>query len=260
MIILLHSSKTMRKTPINKEHVGQPALLEEAIKLNDYLLNLSINEISKKMSVSKKLATQTQELIHHWSDDKVIPIAAADCFLGDIYSGLQSPNWNDKQRKFANNHLYIISGLYGLLKPLDGIRPYRLEMAYKLAPGPYKDLYEYWGDKIAKLIPKSGVIINLSSIEYSKVVTPYFEKGRIISPYFMTVNKLTNEPTFVTVHSKIARGAFANWLIISEADKITDLPNFNMLGYSYSKLLSTPNKPVYICEEFQGLGLSLRLK
>ena len=260
MTILLHSSKTMRPQSKIFNKLRMPKLIEKTIILDKYLKNISTEIISEKMNVSYKLAIKTKETINSWNYKSGYERCVSDIFLGDIYSGLQSYNWNNDDLKFADKYLYILSGFYGLLSPLDGILPYRLELAYKLVPQPFKDLYEFWGDSIFKQLPKDEILINLSSIEYSKVILPFYNPNKVITPVFLTYNKHKKEPVFVVVHSKITRGAYANWMIKNRIEKVKELNNFNDLGYKYDKNLSTINQPVFICNIFNGFGLSIRLK
>ncbi len=260
MIILLHTSKTMRPPNVDAQPLPRPELLDKAVVLSNYLKSLSAEQLIKTMHVSAKLADKTHDLIAGWTDKPSAQRVAIDSFLGDIYSGLQVPDWSDTDREYGNSCLRILSGLYGVIKPLDGIHPYRLEMGYRLPSKKFANLYNYWGDSVAKSLPSSGLIINLAALEYSKVVTDYVDKARIITPSFLTLNQTTNQPTFVVVHAKIARGAFAHWLIKNRISDTTRLKGFNDLGYKYDEKLSKAGLPVFVCKNFGGLGLSLRLK
>ena len=256
--ILLHSSKTMRPVTTAILPYQRPALQDEANELADYLRSLSTVQLQKHMQLSKVKAAQTHTVLQSWTDEKSKQRAAIDAFLGDIYSGLQVQSMTEDDRSYANKHLLILSGLYGGLHALDSIHPYRLEMGYKLPAGKFSKSYDYWGDSIAKLIPESGTVINLSAVEYTKAVLPHIS-NRVITPKFMTISQKSGEPTFVTVHAKIARGAFANWLIKNRVADVSDLINFNELGYSYDPDASTDDSPVFVCANFGGLGLSVRL-
>lgn len=270
--IILHTSKTTRTPKEAIYHTAnKPILIERANQLTQYLKTLPQAQLQKTMSLSEAKAAQVHELIQ--SFDPANPtLPALDLFLGDIYSGLQAQSFTPEDREYANNHLFILSGLYGVLKALDEIQPYRLEMGYKL-PGNAHDpsqpnitsLYEFWGDKIAQQLPKNQPIINLSAVEYTKAIFPHFKHidglkdVPIISPKFLTVSPKTGEPTFVTVHAKIARGAYARWLIQHRIEDLSKLKDFKELGYRYDKTLSTPEQPVFVAKEFKGLGLSVRL-
>lgn len=259
MNILLHSSKTMRKSNPNGKALRSPQLLDKAIELDAYLKTLSSTQIAKCMKVSPTLAEKTHLLIQSWTTEPQKQSLALDTFLGDIYSGLHAEDMSSDDRDYADKTLIILSGLYGCIRPFDGIFPYRLEMGYRLPKITYSDLYKFWGHAIAGCIPDTGVIVNLTAVEYSRTVTPYVDASRIVTPHFLTVSPKTGEPTFVVVHAKIARGAFARWLITGRVDDVQHLSDFSELGYTYNEKLSTPDKPTFVCKEFGGKGLSIRL-
>jgi cytoplasmic iron level regulating protein YaaA (DUF328/UPF0246 family) len=255
--ILLHSSKTMRIPEVTTASLGVPQLQAQADKLAKKYRSLSIAKLTANMKISTKKATEVQQIYKVWSINPSQQVPAIDTFIGDIYSGLQVQSWSSDERAYAQQHLLILSGLYGALRACDGIMPYRLEMGYKLPDG--KSLYKFWGNKIASTLPENTTdIIDLSAVEYTKAILPYIDQS-VITPKFLTVSPKTNEPTFVTVHAKIARGAFARWLIQNKINQTDQLQNFSDLGYVYDKTLSTPDQPVFICKTFQGLGLSVRL-
>jgi cytoplasmic iron level regulating protein YaaA (DUF328/UPF0246 family) len=249
----------MRPAPENGKPLPYPLLLDEATELSNYLKTLTPRKLATAMRLSNKLATVTHNLIGSWNTNPLKQRSAVDSFLGDIYSGLQVAGWNKDDRVYADQSLRILSGLYGILRPSDGIYPYRLEMGYKLPNQKYANLYTYWGDEVAKQLPDTEPIVNLAAVEYSNLVNPYVDDTRVIAPRFLTVSPMTGEPTFVVVHAKIARGAFANWLIKSRVKDIQKLSDFNDLGYKYDLNLSSHNAPVFVCKEFGGLGLSVRL-
>lgn len=251
-----------------------PALHPEAAVLASYLQTIMPNDYEIVMKFSHEMAQKTHQLMHEWSSGGAV-LPAIDIFLGDIYSGLQSKSFSIEDRDYAHTHLRILSGLYGVVRALDEIQPYRLEMGYKL-PGNAHDatqsnitsLYTFWGDKIARLIAKDidcQPIINLSAKEYTKALFPHFKNIeklkniQIISPKFLTISAKTAQPTFVTVHAKIARGAFAHWLIKNRIEDMGRLKEFDEIGYTYAPKLSTPEEPVFVAKEFKGLGLSVRL-
>ena len=245
----------------SSEHLYQkPALLTAAQELSTYLRTLTTENITSSMKLSEKKASQTYDLIHDWNTTTSRQLPAIDAFLGDIYSGLQVQTLSDNDRKSANDSLYILSGLYGVLRALDSICLYRLEMGYKFPDSPYDNLYSFWGSRIAKQLPNDRTIINLSAVEYTKAVFSHLDPSlKIISPRFLTIDPKTGEPKFVVVHAKIARGAFAHWLITSSVETEDKLQTFTKLGYEYSDEMSSPFEPVFICKTFGGLGLSVRL-
>lgn len=264
MIILIHTSKTMRPAESdNNLTLSQPALLTKAKELVMYLKTVSVTEIETSMKVSTKLAMATKDLILSWNDDARSLRPAIDSFLGDIYSGLQVASLTEQDRLYADDHVRILSGLYGILKPLDGIYPYRFEMGYRLPSTTYRNIYTFWGSTIADSLPTNEPIIDLTAVEYGKVVTEHVAITRIVTPGFLTQSQRVNsniaEPRFVVVHAKIARGAFANWMIRNKIEDVERLKDFAEIGYEYNAELSTPAIPVFVCKEFKGLGLSVRL-
>jgi cytoplasmic iron level regulating protein YaaA (DUF328/UPF0246 family) len=249
----------MRPKAQNAEPLPRPQLLEKAVELDAYLKTFSPKLLAQVMGISSALASKTHALIADWTAESQHQRAAIDSFLGDIYSGIQINEWSDDDREYANMHLRILSGLYGTLKPLDGICPYRLEMGYRLPKPPFANLYSYWGNSIAASLPATGPIINLAAVEYSKTITPFVDPARIITPVFRTLSPKTGKPEFVTVHAKIARGAFARWLITNRVENVEALPGFGSIGYRFDPKLSTPESPVFVARTFGGIGLSMRL-
>jgi cytoplasmic iron level regulating protein YaaA (DUF328/UPF0246 family) len=235
----------------------RPAFLNDVEKLASYLKTLSAEKITGVMHVSEKLASEAARLIAAWGADGQ-QSAAIETFRGDIYSGLRALEFSEAEKAFAQKHLRLLSGLYGILLPYDGVAPYRLEAGYRLPDDPYKNLYTYWGEKLAGTLPAAGPIINLTSVEYQRLVLPYVDVSRVVTPRFLS-RMNGSEPRFVVVHAKIARGAYARWLIKRGQASAKGLEKFNDLGYRYDPAQSTPSEPAYICDDFQGIGLSQRL-
>lgn len=264
--ILLHTSKTMKipdGSNTNKS-LQLPQLISQAKELLDAIVRLDDATIASSMKISLPLASKVKRTFEEWTEGKGSTLPVLDIFRGDIYSGLQSATFTNEDRAYANEHLRVLSGLYGVLRALDEIKPYRLEMGYKFPSIP--SLYHFWGDEIARTLPKNQPLINLSSVEYTKAIFPHFKNIDglkdipIVTPRFLTVSPKTGEPTFVTVHAKVARGAFARWLIQNRIEELNALKNFNEIGYSYSENLSSLTEPVFVAQTFGGLGLSVRLK
>ena len=253
----------MRSAADSRLILRPPQLLAKSIELQRYLQTLSVTEIASMMQLSPKLAAATVSKIAAWTDKPILQRAAIDSFLGDVYSGLQVTTLTLADRRYADKHLRILSGLYGILRPLDGIYPYRLEMGYKLATYKHTNLYNFWGSAVADTLAGTSSIINLTAAEYGKIVLPHIAASRLITPKFLTINHKTGKPTFVAVHAKIARGAFAGWVIRRRIqDRIKDskvLKDFTDLGYKYEPSLSSTAQPVFVCNQFKGIGLSVRL-
>lgn len=260
MIILLHSSKTMRSSPDKGAALREPQLLNKAKKLDAYLKTLSSEQLAKVMKISASLAQKTHTLIAEWTTDFSHQSLALDSFIGDIYSGLRAPQLSTHDRDYADKTLRILSGLYGIIRPYDGICPYRLEMNYKLPDPSFKSLPHYWDNMVAACLPSKGLMVNLTSVEYSQVIIPFVDASRVITPQFLTRNAQTGEPTFVVVHAKIARGAFARWLIVNRIEDGVRLKEFTDLGYHFDQKLSTSDSPTFVCDNFGGKGLSMRLQ
>ena len=257
MKILLHSSKTMKPTVTSVYSLTTPQCVDQAAYLNGMLRSLTTDDLAKLMVITAKLAATVKERIDEWSATG--GTAAALTFRGDIYSGLCADQWGSDAAEFAQNHLLILSGLYGLLRPFDAIHPYRLEMGYKLMIDGVR-LDTYWTRQLVGKLDTKDVYINLTSDEYFKVIKDQLRGATVISPKFLTVNKTTGQPIFVTVHAKIARGSFANWLITNWIDDLARLSEYNELNYVYDPDRSTGTEPVFVCNEFGGLGLSVRLR
>ncbi|HWH01396.1 MAG TPA: YaaA family protein [Pilimelia sp.] len=256
----MHSSKTMRRPSSELSASGAPVLLERAEELVAYLRTLPPEELARIMRISADLAVKTREQYAEWSTKVERQAPAAAMFVGDIYSGVRIDTFSATDRAYADAHLRILSGLYGILRPFDGISPYRLEMGYRLPPGRYSSLYRFWADAIARQLPTRGRIINLAAQEYSKAVIAHVDGDRVVTPRFLTLDPAAGQPRFVVVHAKIARGAFARWLVTERvADTTEAICQFSDLGYRYDEGLSTPDEPVFVCAEFGGKGLSVRL-
>lgn len=256
--ILIHSSKTMRANP-GAAHTTTPLLLKKAEPLGKHMQSLTPATLQKVMSISKPLSQKVHSMFTSWNTEPNQQSLAVDSFIGDIYSGLRAPTLSAAERTYAQQTLRILSGLYGVLRPFDGVRPYRLEMGYKLPGKTFGNLYAYWGSSIAETLPQTGLVVNLSAAEYTKTVLPYVAAARVVAPRFLTVNPKTGEPSQVIVHTKIARGAFARWLLISRVTNPSDMTQFNDLNYRYRAELSTPQEPTFVCQTFGGIGLSMRL-
>jgi len=256
LAILLHSSKTMVPTPASRP-LTTPDFLAEATQLHGYIKSLTTEQLVKAMHISAKLAGTVHDTYESWGSGE--PSATIEVFRGDIYSGLRALDFSPTEKDFAQKHLKIFSGLYGVLRPYDGIYPYRLEAAYTFPDAAFKNLYTFWGDMLKATVTDIDSILNLTSVEYEKLLLPFIDSSKIITPRFLTLMPGSDEPKFVVVHVKIARGAFARWVIKRGIDSIEGLEKFDDLGYEYDEALSTPLQPVFICRDFKGIGLSQRL-
>lgn len=248
------------KTELSSVHsLTTPQFLDQATYLHEVLQNMDTTHLERLMGINAVLANRVREQIDNWGS-KSKNSAAALTFRGDIYSGLAATKWQKDDATFAQEHLLIVSGLYGLLKPFDKIKPYRLEMGYKLILPNNQKLDQFWKEQLTHALDTNDFYINLTAKEYFKVIEDQLSGSHVISPKFLTVSEKTNMPVFVTVHAKIARGSFASWLITNKLDDPKKITGYNELNYAYDASLSTESEPVFVCREFGGLGLSIRLQ
>ena len=245
MLIIISPAKTLDfTTPAQTDRSTQPELLDESQVLIERARQLSIFDIADLMKVSIKLAELNFERFEKWQR----PFTSANAkqallaFKGDVYTGLGADDFSKADLDFAQGHLRILSGLYGLLRPLDLMQPYRLEIGRSLSNPRGKNLYEFWGDKITDAInrqlrrEKEAVLINLASNEYFKSVKPKKLTGRLITPNF---KELKNESyKVIGVHAKKARGMMSRFIIKNHLTDVEDLKSFTNMGYHFNPELS----------------------
>lgn len=215
----------------------------------DYLISelkeYSVSEIKKLMNLSDNLSHLNFDRFQNWNlkSDKVCP--SIYMFQGDVYKGLKATSFNNDQLDFAQQNLRIISGLYGLLKPLDLIYPYRLEMGTKMITNKGKNLYEFWGNKLRDFltdeISNDEIIINLASNEYSKSLNLKTISNKVITPVFKDFKN--GRLKVISFFAKRARGEMANFIISNKITNCNDLKLFNYEGYKYSE--SSNNEIVF---------------
>jgi len=252
MIVLMNSSKTMDfDTTAGKLKHSVPQFLKESQLLVKELRRLSESEFSKLLKISEKLTKLNIERYAKWqikaegSTSKQALLA----FRGDIYSGMEVDVYKAEDFEFAQNHVRILSGLYGILRPLDLIQPYRLEMATKLATARGKDLVQFWGtkinDSINKLLKreKSGVLINLCSLEYFNSIKPASLDATVVTPVFKEYRD--GSYRFITLYAKKARGMMCNYIIQNRLERLEDLKSFDSEGYQYNKKISSDREWVF---------------
>jgi cytoplasmic iron level regulating protein YaaA (DUF328/UPF0246 family) len=246
MLTLLSPSKsTTNQKPPFKFAQTEPLFGRQTEQIIRYLRSLNKRELADVLQISQQLATLNYQRYKNWHETETK--SAVWLYSGDVYNGLDAFSMGKKSVSYAQNHVLIISGLYGLVRPLDGVRPYRLEMKF-LLKGPWGgSLYEVWQDKIAEYIKNRGeeTILMCASPEYSKAVTAALPKSiRIVKPRFMqeTDSSMKEKGLF----AKYARGSLARWVIDNRVDKPTELKNYDKDGFLYSAELSSENEIVYI--------------
>ena len=170
-------------------------------------------------------------------------------FMGDVYEGLQFGQFSGRERAWSQDHLRILSGLYGLLRPLDLIQPYRLEMGTKLKNSRGKDLYEFWGTRITEMMnrdlakSKDPVLVNLASVEYFKSIKPGMLQGRIVTPTFK--EQKNGDFKQVTFFAKKARGLMTSFIIQNQLEDVEEIKTFNLEGYGFNMALSDEDDWVF---------------
>lgn len=247
MIVLLSPAKTLDYNDIDYPNHSMPRMLSESEALVNVLKKKSARSIKKLMNVSDQIAELNVERYQNYNTPFTPDNAkqAIFAFKGDVYLGLQAESFDETDLNFAQDHLRILSGLYGLLKPLDLMQAYRLEMGTKLKRGRKKNLYEFWDSKITKLINKdleetgNEVILNLASKEYFHSVKPAQLAGKLIHIHF----KENRNGTFkvISFNAKKARGSMAHQIIKNKLLEVEPLKNYNVDGYTFNEGLSDVN-------------------
>jgi hypothetical protein len=231
---------------------SQPEFMEAADDLNIRLRTLSPDDLSNLMSISPKLGELNFERNLNWATpftaDNARPAIFA--FTGDVYVGLDVKSFSHDDLMYAQDHLRILSGLYGLLRPLDLMQAYRLEMGTALKHGPFKSLYAFWGDQLAMKLRESLLthsqpgLINLASTEYFRAIDKKALNLPIISPMFKDYKN--GQYKIISFFAKKARGTMAAYLIQNRIDAPDDIVKFDLDGYRYSSKESTPDTPVFL--------------
>ena len=228
-----------------------PRFLNKSERLVMQLKNLDPSDFMSLMGISEKLAVLNWERIQNWAK-KFKPdssMESAYCFMGDTYTGLDADSLSSKDMNFAQGNIRILSGLYGVLRPLDLMMPYRLEMGTKLKNEFGDNLYDYWGDTLAKSINEDlkdhdqSVVINCSSIEYFKSIDRPALQAEVITPQFKEIKN--GKLKMISFFAKRARGMMARHIIQNQLKRKEDILSFNLGGYSYDSSISTPYTPVF---------------
>ena len=251
MIIVLSPAKTLDYEFESTHEYSVPAFLNQSSKLIGELKEKEPKDIASLMGLSDKLATLNYDRYQSWSASKKVSVDSKPSMLvfkGDVYQGLKAEDLSKSEMKFAQKHIRILSGLYGILRPLDVMKPYRLEMGTKLQTSQGKNLYEFWGNKVQKNVldelnnHKSDLLINLASKEYFTVLGKLPEEINVVTPTFKDYKN--DKLKVISFFAKKARGAFARFVMTEKPKKIDDLLNFNGLGYQFSEK-NSKNEIIY---------------
>lgn len=249
MIILLSPAKSLNEDALELQlPVSTPRFPVETNQLIAKLSSLSLKALQDLMKISPALAKLNKE--RYVDFDREDPTARAKAsiytFSGGVYQGLDIGSMNEAEVEFVNQHTRILSGLYGLLRPLDLIQPYRLEMGTSLSLRRKKHLYDFWGDKITELLAadlqgsQSKIIVNCASNEYMKAIRPKLLDAKIIDLGFKEMHK--GELKFISFNAKKARGMVVRYAAQNRVQTVEDLKGFNLDGYAFHESLSTDTK------------------
>lgn len=249
MITLISPAKSMNfETQLNNIKASEATFKDKTKELLSICKNLSKNDISKIMGVSAKIAELNYERFQDF--DNLPSKQAIFAYNGDVYNNIDTSSFSSDNLDFAQQHLLIISGLYGLLHPLDLIKPYRLEMGIKLDNITEKRLSKFWqaiiSNKLNQIISthSNKFIINLASNEYSDAIDKNITQAKIINIHFREIRN--NQVKNIPINSKRARGMFADYIIRNQIDSLLALPEFDYSGYLYNAEMSDSNNLVFI--------------
>jgi len=252
MLIVVSPAKTLDyETPAKTSITTVPDFLNDSQELINRLRRFSSLDIAELMKVSKKIADLNFERYEAWNKKFTTKNAkqAVLAFKGDVYTGLDAESFTAKDFKYAQAHFRILSGLYGLLRPLDLMQPYRLEMGTRLETDRGKNLYEFWGSTITEGLNqqlkkiKSSYLINLASNEYFKSVKPKQLKAEIITPEFKEYKN--GDYKMIGIYAKKARGMLSRYIIKNQLADPEGIKSFSDEGYKFNKSLSKGNKLVF---------------
>ena len=248
MLILLSPAKTLDFDSKYEDEPTRARFAAEAGRIARAASKIGSNGLAELMHISPALAELNHQRFKRFA--RAEPRPAIRAFAGDVYRGVDAISAEPETIAFAQDHLRILSGLYGVLRPLDAIRPYRLEMGTKWAPEGSR-LTTHWGDKVAKAVAsdlraeKSKLIVNLASNEYFAVLKGKLAKSiRVIAPDFRV--RTAKGLQFQSFTAKVARGAMARWLCEERVADVAALPSFDADGWRFDADRSTPDKPLFV--------------
>ncbi|MEL7333387.1 MAG: peroxide stress protein YaaA [Cyanobacteria bacterium J06560_2] len=251
MLMVISPAKSLDYDGRDYPDFTQPAVLAQSETLVKQLSDYDASDLSKLMKISDKLAQLNQQRFQDFQTPFTPENAkqALLVFNGDVYKGIDAENYDDDEMAFAQNHLRILSGLYGILRPLDLIQPYRLEMGTKLVTEKGKNLYEFWGAQIASAInaeladDTEPCLVNLASNEYFKSVDLETLKVRVLNIAFKE-NK-SGVYKIVAIHAKRARGLMVDFVIRNHIENPELMKGFDRDGYAFNQELSTEDEWVF---------------
>ena len=252
MLAIISPAKTLDfESTVRNLPVSQPRLTDYSEQLIEICRKLSPQDIASLMSISDKLAGLNAARFAEWtkSHNEKNARAAIFAFKGDVYTGLDVNSLSDEDISFAQTHLRMLSGLYGLLQPLDLMQPYRLEMGTKLTTPKGKDLYAFWGNTITQAVQQAidaqgdDILVNLASEEYYKSIKPSRLNAQIVKPIFLDYKN--GKYKTVSFYAKKARGLMCRYMIQNRLTQVEQLKNFDLNGYWFDETASTEKEFVF---------------
>jgi len=251
MLVIIASAKTQHYSPLPGLPTTQPALLEKAAALVRHCRSLGESDLQTLMKISDKLAHSTIQRFKDFTSPHDLETAspALTTFAGDVFAEIQCAAYSADDFLFANERLRILSGLYGILRPLDLMMPYRLEMGYKITPAANSSLYDYWGEAVTRQINRdlrqsgSSVVLNCASREYSRTVLTTQLNAEMLTLTFKQQKE--GKLRSIAVYGKRARGMFVDWFIKNRIDQREQLQDFDRGGYRYAEDLSSAEELVF---------------
>ncbi len=253
MLAIISPAKTLdfeSPSPTRKHSV--PVLLAESKRLIDELRQKAPQDIADLMGISSKLADLNYDRYAAWNGQFSCKNAkqAMLAFKGDVYLGLEAETYSERDFTWAQKHVRILSGLHGILKPLDLIQPYRLEMGAQLETARGNDLYQFWGDRVTELLneaiseQRQPLLINLASVEYFNVIDTAKIDARIITPKFLDLKN--GRYKFLSFFAKKARGSMTSYIVKHRVSTLSALKSFDWHGYRYNEDRSTADEWIFL--------------
>lgn len=252
MLVVLSPAKTLDyESPVPVLPLTTPGFLAQSEALVGLLRDLSVQELARLMDLSDKLAALNAARFGEWSPEftDANSRAAILAFRGDVYEGMEAWTFDAADHAFAQSRLRILSGLYGLLRPLDRLQPYRLEMGTALRNPAGRNLYAFWGDVLARALNEAlaaqgdGVLVNLASEEYSRAALTPALRARVVTPQFR--EEKDGRLRMVSFYAKRARGLMAGWIVRNRLTDPAALRGFDADGYGLDEGLSSGDALVF---------------
>jgi len=251
LIVISPAKKLDFESEVKSSKYTKPDFLDDSSELVERMRDFSALDIAELMHVSNDLAELNFDRFHEWNDKFTTKNAKPSIFAfqGDVYTGFDAASLNQSELNYAQSHLRILSGLYGVLRPLDLMKAYRLEMGTRLENPRGKNLYEFWGTQITDALNeqmkkiRTTTLVNLASNEYFKSVKKKHLDGDIITPAFKDYKN--GEYKMIGFFAKKARGWMSRYIIKNRITDVEDLRDFEEEGYRFNKKLSSESEPVF---------------